>query len=69
MTKPYKYRGYWLWKYDGYYDVHERTEEPCSSSVIAEGMSLNEAKQFVRETRAIESLTACAQIGIVKVKQ
>ena len=57
-TEPYKYRGFWLWRYDGYYDVHAPTKEPCSSSVIAEGMTLENAKAFIRETIALSVFTS-----------
>jgi len=67
-TTPYKYRGFWLWRYDGYYDVHAATEEPCSSSVLAEGMTLKEAKRYVNYSLALEMATNFPEFIIGKVR-
>lgn len=47
---PYRWRGFWLWPFDGYYDVHAGTLEPCSSSVLVEGLTLTEARAWIAET-------------------
>jgi hypothetical protein len=68
MRQPVKYKQHWIWPYNGYYDVHAPTAEPCSSSVIAEGMTMNEAKRFIDYTEALEIATSCPEIIIGKIK-
>lgn len=58
MREPFKYKSHWIWPYNGYFDVHAPTEEPCSSSVIAEGMTKNEAKGFVDYVEALAAVTS-----------
>jgi len=57
MNKPTKYKGYWLWPCDGAIDVHAPTDEPCSSSVIAEGFNMRDAKRFVDYEIALHTAT------------
>lgn len=68
MRQPVKYKSHWIWPYDGYHDVHAPTAEPCSSSVIAEGMTMNEAKRFIDYAEALEMATSCPEILIGKIK-
>jgi hypothetical protein len=68
MRQPVKYKSHWIWPYNGYYDVHAPTAEPCSSSVIAEGMTMNEAKRFIDYTEALEIATSCPESVIGKIK-
>ena len=69
MSKPYRFRGFWIWPFDGYWDVHAPTAEPCSSSVIAEGMSLAEAKRFIRESAALDFLCGGAAAASLSISQ
>ena len=67
MRQPVKYKSHWIWPYDGYYDVHAPTAEPCSSSVIAENMTKNEAKRFIDYAEALEMATSYPEIIIGKI--
>ena len=68
MSEPVKYKSHWIWPYNGYFDVHAPTPEPCSSSVIAEGMTKNEAKRFIDYAEALEMATSNPEIIIGKIK-
>jgi hypothetical protein len=44
----YSYKGYIIWKFDGYYDVHETVD----GHPVAEGLSTaTEAKAFINDAR------------------
>lgn len=45
----YFYRGYRIWKFDGYYDVHDGRKD-CNLQPIAEGLhTAKEAREFIDE--------------------
>lgn len=50
IRSPYRYRGWWLWPVDGYYDVHEDENGRPSDCPTAEFLTLTEAKRWVAET-------------------
>lgn len=50
MTTWYRYRGFRIWKFDGYYDVHPSGSK--SHQPIAEGFATaKEAREFIDRER------------------